>query len=145
MLKVVIDTNVFISGVLTKGGNPSVVIKMWKRTRKYQLFYTEEIIEEIIIVMTELNVDVSLVKDWDKTIRKNTILAVPTRKIEAIKEDPPDNKFIECAVESHADYIITGDKHLRRLKEYEGIKIINAAEFLEILKTYKEPVRNESN
>ena len=141
MLKVVIDTNVFISSVLTKGGKPSVVIKIWKRTRKYQLFYTEEIIR----VMTELNVDVSLVKDWDKTIRKNAILVVPTRKIEAIKEDPPDDKFIECAIESHADYIITGDKHLRRLKEYEGIKIINAAEFLEILKTYKEPVRNESN
>lgn len=133
MLKVVIDTNVFISGVLVEAGNPSLVIKAWKRAQKYQLFITEEIIQEILKVMHRLNVNADIIADWDKVIRKNAIFAVPARKIEAIKEDPSDNKFLECAVEAQADYIISGDKHLKKLVEFERIKIIDARRFLDIL------------
>jgi len=138
LLKVVIDTNIFVSSVLTEGGNPSLLIKAWKRTRKYQLFVTEEIIQEILRVMERLNVNPDIVTGWDKTIRKNAIQIVPARKIEVIREDPSDNKFLECAVESHADYIVTGDKHLKRLDEFEGIKIVNAGKFLNILKRYNK-------
>ncbi|MBL7081296.1 MAG: putative toxin-antitoxin system toxin component, PIN family [Candidatus Omnitrophica bacterium] len=133
MLRVVIDTNVFISGVLVEEGNPSIVIKAWKRTQKYQLFVTEGIIQEILGVMKRLSVNADIIRDWDNAIRKNAVSVVPTRKIEAIKEDSSDNKFLECAVESCADYIVTGDKHLRRLNEFEGIKIVNARKFLDIL------------
>lgn len=133
MLKVVIDTNIFISGVLVEGGNPSVILKAWKRTRKYQLFVTEEIIQEILMTMKRLNINADIITDWDKVIRENAIRVVPIRKIEAIKEDPSDNKFLECAVESQADYVVTGDRHLKRLNKFEGIEIINARKFLDIL------------
>ncbi len=133
MLKVVIDTNVFISGVLVEVGNPSLVIKAWKRARKYQLFITEEIIQESLKVMHRLNVDPGIIADWDKVIRKNAISVAPARKIEVIKEDPSGNKSLECAIEAQADYIISGDKHLKKLGEFEGIKIIEAKKFLDIL------------
>lgn len=135
MLKVVIDTNVFVSGVLTKGGNPSVVIKAWRRTRKYQLFITEEIIQEVLGVMKRLNIKADIIADWDKLLRKRAIQIVPARKIKAIREDPSDNKFLECAIESYADYIVTGDKHLKKLNKFEGIEIVSAREFLDILKS----------
>lgn len=138
MLKVVIDTNVFISGVLIEGGNPSIVIKAWKRTKKYQLFITEEIIQEILRVMRRLKIKADIIANWDEVIRKNAISVEPVRKIEVIKEDPSDNKFLECAIESYADYIVTGDKHLKSLNEFEGIKIVNAREFLDILSRYKK-------
>ena len=51
-------------------------------------------------------------------------------KIEIIKDDPDDNKFIECAVTNNADYIISGDNHLLNLREYENIKILSPKEFL---------------
>ncbi len=133
MLKVVIDTNIFVSGVLVEEGNPFVVLKVWKRTRKYQLFVTEEIIQEILTVMKRLNINADIITDWDKVIRENAIQVVPIRKIKAIKDDPSDNKFLECAVESQADYIVSGDKHLKRLNKFEGIEIINARKFLDIL------------
>ncbi|MEK7849512.1 MAG: putative toxin-antitoxin system toxin component, PIN family [Candidatus Omnitrophota bacterium] len=133
MLKVVIDTNVFISGVLVEAGTPSLVIKAWKRARKYQLFITEEIIQESLKVMHRLKVDTGIIADWDKVIRENAISVVPARKIKVIKEDPSDNKFLECAIEAHADYIISGDKHLKKLVEFEGIKIIDVKKFLDIL------------
>jgi len=133
LLKLVIDTNIFVSGVLVEGGNPSVIIKAWKRTQKYQLFVTEEIIQEVLRVMQRLNVNPDIIADWDRVIRKNAISVIPTKKIEAIKDDPSDNKFLECAIEVSADYIVSGDKHLKGLKEFNGIKIVSAKEFLGIL------------
>jgi len=133
LLKVVIDTNIFVSGVLVEGSNPSLIIKAWKRSRKYQLFVTEEILQEVLKVMQRLNVPADIITDWGKLIRKNAIFVVPTKKIEAVKEDPSDNKFLECAIESGADYIVSGDRHLKGLKEFRGIKIVNAREFLGIL------------
>lgn len=137
MLKVVIDTNIFVSGVLTEG-IPSIVIKSWKRTQKYTLFITEEILDEIIRVMKKLNINADIIADWDKVIRKNAVNIKPARKITAVKDDPSDNKFLECAVESKADYIVSGDKHLQKLNSFEGIKIVTARQFLDILKVYKE-------
>lgn len=138
-MRVVIDTNVFVSGVLVEAGNPSLVIRSWKSGRKYQLFITEEIIQENLKVMYRLEINVDIVADWDRVIRKSAVLVVPARRIEVIKDDPSDNKFLECAIEAQADYIVSGDKHLKKLAEFEGIKIINARKFLDILANLPQP------
>lgn len=134
MLKVVLDTNVFISGILTSEGNPSIIIKAWKRTKKFQLFVSEEIIQEALKIMSRLGVEADIVLDWNKMIRNNAILVNPDKKITIIQKDVSDNKFLECAVKAKADYIISGDKHLKELREFQKIKIINARQFLEILR-----------
>jgi len=138
LLRVVIDTNVFVSGILTETGNPSIALKAWKRTRKYQLFISEEIIEEVLKVMHRLEVPKDVINDWDKTIRKNAVIVFPAKKIRAVKNDPSDDKFLECAAQAKADYIVTGDKHLKKLSRFEEIKIINSKNFLDILFKYKE-------
>jgi len=56
----------------------------------------------------------------------------PLQKISAIEADPDDDKFIECAVAAKAGYIVSGDKHLLNLKNYQGIQIMKAAKFLEV-------------
>ena len=88
--------------------------------------------------MRELNLSPDIIKDWDRDIGKNAIKVSPTRKIELIKEDPPDDMFLECAIEAHADYIVSGDDHLKKLSEFEGIEIVTPKKFLDILKDYKE-------
>jgi len=50
-----------------------------------------------------------------------------------VDADPDDNKFIECAVASRAGYIVSGDKHLLNLKSYQGIQIMKAANFLDMV------------
>jgi predicted nucleic acid-binding protein len=55
-----------------------------------------------------------------------------SRRITVIDDDPDDDKFIECAVASRAGFIVSGDKHLLKLKEYKGIKIMKAADFLSL-------------
>ena len=57
----------------------------------------------------------------------------PKEEIKFIKEDPKDNIILECALAAKAGYIVSGDKHLLKLKEYKGIKIMSAREFLDIL------------
>jgi len=69
-------------------------------------------------------------------ILEKSELAVPKRKVNVVKQDPDDNKFIEAALEGEADYIVTQDRHLLKLKEFEGIKIVTPEEFLRILKTH---------
>jgi len=58
----------------------------------------------------------------------------PKERIQLVEEDPTDNIFIECAVEAKTDFLITGDKHLINKKEFHDIKIVKAADFLQILK-----------
>ena len=55
----------------------------------------------------------------------------PRKKLNIIKSDPADNKVLECTLGAKAQYIISGDNHLLRLKDFMGIKIVTAAEFLE--------------
>lgn len=71
-----------------------------------------------------------------KTKFKNLILEVatfiqPKEKVDVIKEDPDDNMILEVALAGNVDYIITGDPHLLKLKEFKGIKIVKARDFIE--------------
>jgi hypothetical protein len=63
------------------------------------------------------------------------VFTTKTPKIKAVKDDPEDDKFIECAVALKAEFIITGDKALRRTREYMEIKILTPQEFLTVYKT----------
>ena len=55
---------------------------------------------------------------------------VPSRRFTVIREDPADNMFLECATEAGADYIISGDQHLRRLGTFERIEILSPRAYL---------------
>ncbi len=66
-------------------------------------------------------------------LTKNSILVEPSTKIKVVKDDPEDDKFVETAVEGDAYFIVTQDKHLLKLKDYQGIKIITPEEFLKTL------------
>ncbi|MBI2630224.1 putative toxin-antitoxin system toxin component, PIN family [Candidatus Pacearchaeota archaeon] len=74
-----------------------------------------------------------MVLDMRRTIETITHISTivePKTKIEIIKDDPDDNKIIECAIEGKVDFIISQDNHLLNLKEFQGIKIVSPKEFL---------------
>ena len=68
-----------------------------------------------------------------KIIFLSHIVVGPKMKENVVKSDPTDDKFIECAINSNADYIISGDRDLLDLKEYKGIKIMKTSEILKLL------------
>ena len=96
-----------------------------------EIFTTQDILDETAEVLER---DFGYNKEEVKNIIEKILLFVkliePKQKVEIIKDDPDDNKVIECAVESSSDYIVTYDGHLLKLKDYKGIKIMKPEEIL---------------
>ncbi len=138
MTRVVIDTNVFISSFF--GGNPKKIIDLWK-SGEILWCLSNEIIDEYVVVLRRMGLQNE--KEINKLLKifaegYHIIFTANTPHLEIVKDDPDDNKFIECAVELEARYIISGDKHLQKIKKYLEILIVNPAEFLEQMhKTHK--------
>ena len=133
-MKVVIDTNVFISSFF--GGNPRKIIDLWKKG-KISLCVSKNILDEYIEVLQRIGLgDGREVEELLSLFAKgfNILFTTKTPKIKAVRDDPDDDKFIECAVGLKAEVIITGDKALKAMNEYMGIKILTPQQFL---KTYK--------
>ena len=131
-MKAVVDTNVFISSFLNPKGTSRKVISLWK-TGEIIICLSAEILEEYIEVLIRMGL-----KDEPETgellelFRKriNIDFVAIDRDIKLIASDPDDDKFIECAVNAGAKVIITGDRHLKDLKQYKGIDILSPAEFI---------------
>lgn len=130
--KVVIDTNIYISAIFW-GGNPREVVDLG-RDEKILIFTSLEIENEIAEKLrTKFKLDEDDINHILLDFSTFTIPIKVTKHIEAVPDDQDDNKFIECAVKCNADYIVSGDRHLLKLKEYAGIRILKASEFLSIL------------
>ena len=140
MIKVVLDTNIFVSWILNSKGAPSQVLKAWQEN-KFVLTTSKPIIKEIKQVLNSAKIQEFLIKhnvvkedlnDFFSTLSFNALVVKPSFKLDIIKEDPADNKFLECALMVKAEYIVSGDKHLLKLKMYENIKIISAYELINL-------------
>ena len=131
-MKVVFDTNIFISGIFWKGSS-NKVITHWKEG-KFTLVASLEAVSEIIKVLKDFKIRLSdeMIKGRVDLIVGNSITVEPKEKIAIVKDDPKDNIFIETAVAGNADYIISQDSHLLKLKEFRGIKIITPEDLINI-------------
>ena len=75
----------------------------------------------------------SMIEEWRNLIIENSIIVEPTIKLDIVKDDLDDNKFLEAGVTGNVDLIVSQDKHLLKLREYEGIKIVNPEKALELI------------
>jgi len=130
-MKVVVDTNVLISGVFF-GGMPSRVLEAW-RDGKIGLVVTPEILEEYRRVGEELEAQfpgVSLAPLLALLVMTAEIIEPPGLP-EQVSRDPDDDKFIACALAGDCRCIVSGDKDLLEVSGYQGVKIVAPREFLE--------------
>ena len=139
MLRVVLDTNVFVSALLSKTGLPAHMLDAW-RAGQYLLITSPPIITEIKRVLetprirkryfiTSVDIEELII------LLEKDALIVPghTDVKNAVPDDPSDEMFLACAVEAAADFIVSGDRHLLELSEYKDIPIITVTEFEEKL------------
>ena len=133
-MKAVLDTNVFISGIFWEGNFCSQIIEAWKEG-KINLVTSSPIIEELIKVLNNFKIQMQdeEIKKWKKIIIENSVIVEPSIKLDLIKDDPSDNKFIEAALAGKARIIVSQDKNLLKLKQYENIKIVSPEYFLETI------------
>jgi putative PIN family toxin of toxin-antitoxin system len=139
VLRVVIDTNLFISSLLNRRGAPARVIDAW-RNRNYLLVVSEEIIAEIQRVIRSPSIQSKysiLDQDIDALLallnRETLLVAGQADVTGAVPDDPHDEIFLACALDGKAGLIVSGDKHLLNLQEYQNIPILTAGQFLEKL------------
>ena len=127
-MKIVVDTNVFISGVFF-GGAPKRVIQAVQR-QLVEAAATPEIMHEYSDIISEMvergqgHFDVTGANHFLSSLD----VTLPKTKVQVCR-DPDDDKFIGCAIDAHAIYIVSGDKDLLTIGAYEGVEMVTAAEF----------------
>ena len=135
MIRVVIDANVFVSAILKPNSNPDKVIDLVKQGR-ITLALSPDILAEIrkVLLYPKIRKELKLTtKEIGEALAQIVQAAIITSgrvRLNAIESDPDDNRYLECAVEVQADFIISGDRHLKDLKNFQGIKIVNSATFI---------------
>ena len=99
--------------------------------RRYRLLISPAIVNEVGRVLREtFGLDERVRLHRLKALVKTAEIINPEMTLDAVREDPPDNRILECAVEGRAHLIVSGDRHLRRLKIYQGIPIVRLIDLL---------------
>lgn len=131
-MKVVLDTNIIISGIFWSGASEKVLYA-WADD-KFKLVISSEIIAEIVKTLMNFKITLSFndILLWLSILIWKAELVEPEEKLDIVKDDSDDNKFIEAAITGKADFIISQDKHLLNLKEFRGIKIVKPEEIMGI-------------
>ena len=129
MLKAVFDTNILFSATGWRG-SPYQCLTL-ARSGKITLILCQEILTEYHEkLQTKLGMTPDQATRAVAEILSCATLTKIKNELHVVKDDPDDNKIIECAVVGDAAYIVSGDRHLLDMKKYEGIAIIRANEFL---------------
>lgn len=131
-MRVVIDTNIYLSGLAFPESYPGRILKL-VRERKIQAYCSKFIIGEIKRnLIIKFGYSEEMAGKFIEEILKFVQIVNPKIRIAIIYEKQDDNRILECAVEAKADFLISGDKkHLLPLKKFRGIEIISAREFIE--------------
>ena len=123
------DSNLYISALIW-GGKPQQLLEI-ALARKLRLFISDAIMDEVLEVLeTKFNHSPKRLALEKEYIGKCTVRCVPKVRLDVVKDDPDDNRILECAVHSRSEAIITHDKDLLRMKSYQGIRMMKVNEFL---------------
>ena len=129
-MKVVFDTNIFISAFVIPGSlAEKTILKIIEE--EDSLLISAHIIDEVLSVLSsKFGRDREGLSHVAVTLSELAELVKPARRIKLFK-DEPDNRILECAICGEADLLVTGDKEILQLEEYKDIKIISLREYLE--------------
>jgi putative PIN family toxin of toxin-antitoxin system len=130
MMRVVADTNVFISAQMF-GGLPGRFLDLALR-RRFTLIASTALLDELNEKLRgKFAVSVRDALLIREKLEGNAEVVDPDFVLNAVPDDPDDNRVLECAVAGKANFIVSGDRHLLRIGCYEGIAIVTVRQFLE--------------
>jgi uncharacterized protein len=143
MFRVVLDANQFVSAILSPDGPPAKVLNSW-REGLFELVTSPSIIDEIRRVLNYprlSKIHKKSPEEIDLFLEELAVLSFSTTEklsLSIVVDDPTDDKYLVAALEGGAKFIVTGDSDLLKIREYEGIRIVTAREFLKELKAVGE-------
>jgi putative PIN family toxin of toxin-antitoxin system len=138
VLRAVLDANVYVSAAVRPEGPPGRIIERFLRGAAFEVVLSAPIVEEVLRALVYPKVRRFIRGDvepelWFEDIVVLADLVGSDKTPPAVCEDPDDDKYIAAALEGRAAFIVTGDRELLKLKEYQDIRIVTPREFLGLL------------
>lgn len=131
-MRVVFDTNIYVSAFGIPGGRAEEAYLSALRER-FELFTSVPILTETATVLqSKFDWAEEKTRELVQSISRVAIVVRTTSRLRVV-EDEPDNRILECAIQAHADVIVSGDRYLLTLKDYQGVQVIRLADFLELV------------
>ena len=139
MLRVILDTNVIVSGLLHSEGTPAVLLKL-AVAKQFRCFVSESLLVEYTEVLGRryFRLDRQRVVRFMKDFSELVVVVAPRKKL-AVSRDSGDDKVLECAVEARADFIITGNTRDFPM-QYHGVRVVKPKDFLFVLGSLPKPL-----
>lgn len=137
-MKITLDTNVLVSAFISKKGHCAKILDIVIDFEEVDLVLSEEILNEFKDVLSREEVKRRFnytrrdVENFVKTIKDVAIIVKIESNFKVIKKDPKDDLVLNTGYDGKVDYIISGDHHLKDLKEFKGIKIIKPKEMVDV-------------
>jgi putative PIN family toxin of toxin-antitoxin system len=129
-MRVVLDSNVYISAALSVEGHSRSIVKLAEKGL-FEVPIADAITDEVErILKQKLRWSPGKIDLWMRYLHSVTYRVEPQQRVRDCS-DPDDNRILECALEAYAEIIVTGDNHLLELHPYRGIKILTPRMFLE--------------
>jgi hypothetical protein len=135
-MRVVFDTNIFVSKVLVPQGLPAQLFSAW-RDGRFEVVISPALLEELEHTLRyerirrKYLVSDEIVAALTTLLRKDAIMVAGSAQVSnTIPDDPEDEHMLACALDGQADLIVSGDRHLLDLGNFGGIRIVSAREFL---------------
>lgn len=137
-MRIVLDTNILVSALLARGGP-------WRIVEAVRDGESEIVTSPILLAELERILNLARVTrrarlshvevaGYLEELRKLAIVIEPAIRLSVVIRDPDDDRVLEAAVAGSAEYVVTSDRDLLDLREYEGIRIVTPAVFLPLLR-----------
>jgi putative PIN family toxin of toxin-antitoxin system len=138
LIRAVLDTNVLVSAFASRHGPPR---RLWEafEADMFELYISEPILKELETVLgrdwfkKSAKFNDNEINDYLALIQTSAVKVKPLQKVKVIAEDPDDDAIVATALAASANFVVTGDRHLLTLKQWQDITIVNPRQFLEIL------------
>jgi len=138
-MRIVLDANVLVSALISSRGAPAQIVAYWQED-KFEVAISAPILHELDHVLhypklqERYHLPEKRIQRFLRLLARQAVAAAPSQLLTVIEVDPDDNRYLECALEAEAEVIVSGDRHLLALGEYEGVQILSPAGFLAFLK-----------
>ncbi len=135
MLRATLDTNILIAALVFKSARPIKILHMGMQGAA-NLTVSPAILDEMEkVLVRDFAASAEEVAEARAIVSDAARTVTPAVQLDVIKEDPPDNRILECAMSAGADYIVTRDNDFLRRGQYAGIRIVNDVDFLQLARS----------
>ena len=133
MIRLTADTSVIVSALTFPGSKPNRLLEL-ARGAEIELAVSHPTLDEVAAVLTrKFDWPASDIIEARQQLERFANCVTPTERVTAVADDPDDNAALECALAAGSVYIVSGDRHLLQMGSFRGIRILKAAEFLELI------------